>query len=92
MDADEFQRRFSEAADEAVAWNNDFAAGVKSLLTGRTVVDATAEVWDSDGNWAITIWFDDGSVVEVPGQAWAAGPLAALVKMAGGDPHEDEVG
>jgi hypothetical protein len=67
MDASEFQRRFSEAAEEAVAWNDSFAEGVKHLPVGRTVVDASAEVWDGDGNWAITVSFDDGSVIEVPG-------------------------
>lgn len=85
-----FEERLSNAVDEAMAANEALGEGISRLLVGRTVVAATGEVWSSDGEWSIGLTFDDGSVIEVPGHTHAFGPLAGLVRMAGGNPGEGE--
>ncbi len=92
--SDDFQQRISDAIDAATAQNDALSSGVAELLVGQTITAASAEVWSSDGEWAIRLELEDGSAIEVPGETWATGPLADLVEMAGGNPKradaEDE--
>lgn len=85
----EFERKLSNAIEDAIEHNDSFASGVSVLLVGRTVTSASAEVWSSDGDWSIRLTFDDGSTVYVPGTTEATGPLADFVRMAGGNPTDE---
>lgn len=88
---DDFQRRLGRSVDEALDFHVvAFSEGLKSYLIGKEVVDAKGEVWSSEGHWAVVLHFDDGSILEVPANARAAGPLAELVRMAGGNPFGSE--
>lgn len=84
---EEFRAKLSELVADAMATNDALTDGVAKLLVGRTVTAASAEVWSSDGEWSIKLEFDDGSRVEVPGVTYATGPLAELIRMAGGQPE-----
>jgi hypothetical protein len=88
---DEFQRRLNRTVDEAIDFHVvAFTEGLKALLIGKTIVDAKGEVWSSEGHWAIVLTLDDGSIIEVPAETRAAGPLAELVRVAGGNPFGSE--
>ncbi len=88
---DDIQRKLGRLVDEAIDFHVvAFTEGLKSYLVGREIVDAKGEVWSSEGHWAITLTFDDGSILEVPAQTRAAGPLGELVRMAGGNPFGSE--
>src|SRR5689334_16251443 len=83
---------FSDAVSEAVDLHVDaFSAGVSAALVGLTVTSARGEVWDSDGRWSLSLKLSDGTSVHVPGTTFAHGPLAELVRMAGGVPECDPV-
>ena len=86
----DFQKRLSDAIDEAVAVNDSLSEGVSRLLCGQIVTEASAEVWSSDGEFSIALTFSDGSKIECPGVVYASGPLADLVRMAGGVPESPD--
>lgn len=86
-----FEGEFSKKLDEAIDFHVlAFTEGLKALLIGKTIVNVKGEVWSAEGHWAITLTLDDGSIIEVPAQTRAAGPLAELVRMAGGNPFGSE--
>lgn len=88
---DDIQRRIGRTIDEAIDFHVlAFTDGLKAYMTGLEVVDVKGEVWSSEGHWAITVTFNDGSIIEVPAETRAAGPLAELVRMAGGNPFGSE--
>jgi hypothetical protein len=86
--SDDLARKLSELVTDVVETNDALSDGVDRLLVGKRVTSAACEVWDSDGRFSITLAFEDGSTVESPGETWATGPLAELVRMAGGNPDE----
>lgn len=88
---DDLQARLGKTVDDAIDFHVlAFTDGLKSLLIGKTIVDVKGEVWSSEGHWAITLMLDDNSIIEVPALTRAAGPLAELVRMAGGNPFGDD--
>ena len=88
---EDFQKRLGRTVDEAIDHHVlAFTDGLKAMMVGLEVVDVKGEVWSGEGHWAIVITFNDGSIIEVPGLTRAAGPLAELVRMAGGNPFGSE--
>ena len=88
---EDHQRRLGKTIDDAIDHHVlAFTEGLKSALIGKTIVDAKGEVWSSEGHWALVLTLDDGSIIEAPAQTRAAGPLADLVRMAGGNPFGSE--
>jgi hypothetical protein len=85
-----FTDKVAALMSDVVETNESLSDGVAALLVGQRVVAASAEVWSSDGEWSITLRFDDGSAIRVPGETRATGPLADLIRMAGGDPGDSE--
>ena len=80
------KKELHDAIQNVSEWNNAFGKGINETLVGRTVVAASGEVWSGGGEWSISITFDDGSTISVPGETLATGPLADIVRMGGGNP------
>ena len=84
---DDFQRRLGKSVDDAIDHHVlAFTEGLKSAMIGLEVIDVKGEVWSAEGHFGIVIKFSDGSIIESPATTRAAGPLADLVRMAGGNP------
>jgi len=82
---------FSQKVDKAIDFHVlAFTDGLKNLLVDQKIVDVKGEVWSSEGHWAITLYLEDGSIIEASPSCRAAGPLTELVRMAGGNPFGSE--
>jgi hypothetical protein len=87
MTGDELQRKLADAIEEAIDHGvRAFSGGLSAMLVGRTITAAEGEVWSSEGEWEFTLTLDDGSVL-VGQLGTARGPVAELVRMAGGNPY-----
>ena len=86
----DFQNELSSLVNAIMEDNAILSDQVKTLLIGKRITDASAEVWSSDGEWSINLTFEDESTIEVPGVTYATGPLADLIRAAGGQPEYQE--
>lgn len=87
-DPDDFNGRLNNIFDEWHKTNESFGQGLESYMTQHRITGVTGEVWDSDGNWAFTLAFDDGSTITGEVSS-ATGYIAEIVQMAGGNPTQD---
>src|SRR5688500_13052471 len=88
---DDFQRKLNRSVEDAIDHHVvAFSEGLKSALVGLEVVDAKGEVWSSEGHWTIVLTLSDGTIIESLPSTRTAGPLAELVRMAGGNPFGSE--
>jgi hypothetical protein len=88
---EDWQKKLGRSVDDAIDHHVlAFTEGLKSAMIGLEVVDVKGEVWSAEGHFGIVITLSDGSIIESPATTRAAGPLADLIRMAGGNPFGSE--
>jgi hypothetical protein len=85
----DFERKLNDLVQEALAVNREASSGATRLLAGETVKSVVLEVWSNGGETAFTIELSDGSILECGGVGRFTGPVADLVRMAGGNPEAE---
>lgn len=78
-----FGDQLSDAAGGIADWNRSFSQGFNAYMTQHRIVKASAEVWNAEGGWSFAIELDDGSIISIPGEAYAKGPVEDILTMAG---------